>query len=55
MRISHDDDLTSIIDDVCDILSNQIHHLKIRLRYIDYMKLILERVEHLSSVTFIHD
>ena len=55
LGISHYGDFTSIIENVCCVLIHQIDHLKIRLTYINYMKLILERVEHLSTVTFIND
>jgi hypothetical protein len=55
LGISHNNDLTSIIDDICSVVSHRIDHLKIRLNYINYMKLILERIEHVSTITFIHD
>lgn len=55
LGISHYGDFTSIIDDVSSILSNHVDHLKIRLEYINYMKLIVERVQQFSSITFIHD
>ena len=53
--ISYNNDLKLIIEEVCSVLSHRIDHLKVRVNYIDYMKLILERVEHVSTITFIYN
>ncbi|CAF3362937.1 unnamed protein product [Rotaria socialis] len=42
-------------EDECAVLSRQIDHLRIRSPDIAGMKLILERVEHLSTITFMCD
>jgi hypothetical protein len=55
LGISHYNDLKTIIDDICHVVSHQIDHLKIRLNYMNYMKLILERIEQVSTITFIYD
>jgi hypothetical protein len=53
LGLSYDDDLTPFIDELCSVASYQIDHLELKTKSIDNMKLILERVSHLSSVTFL--
>jgi hypothetical protein len=55
LGISYDDDSTPIPADTCSVISRQIEHLKVRTTYAECMQLVLECVEHLSSVTFIRD
>ncbi len=55
LGISYDYDSTLITEDICSVISRQIEHLKVRTTDIDCMQLVLESVEHLSSVTFIRD
>ncbi|CAF3906917.1 unnamed protein product [Rotaria sordida] len=48
-----DDDLAPLMDGICSVVSFQIDHLKLKTKSIDSMKLVLERVNHLNSVTFV--
>jgi hypothetical protein len=45
----------SVMEDECSALSRQIDHLTIRSLDTSSIKLILERVEHLFTITFICD
>jgi hypothetical protein len=39
---------------ICGIVPHQIEHLKVVTKNIETIKLILQQVEHLSSITFFH-
>ncbi len=39
---------------ICDTLPRQIEHLKVITKNVESIKLILQQVEHLFSVTFFH-
>lgn len=39
---------------ICAIIPRQIEHLKVVTKNVETIKLILQQVEHLSSVTFFH-
>jgi hypothetical protein len=53
LGLSYDDNLTPLIDGICSVVSCQIDHLKLKTKNIDSMKLVLERVNDLSSITFL--
>ena len=46
------DNLLPRMETICSLLSPNIKHLQIRVKNIDEMKFLLERLEHLTSVTF---
>lgn len=54
LGLSYDDDSKVIPEDICSVISSRIKHLQVRTVDIKCMQLILEHIEHLSSVTFIH-
>ncbi|CAF4734443.1 unnamed protein product [Rotaria sp. Silwood2] len=43
---------TKITNQLCSMIPSHIEHLKIDVRSIKDMKIVLERLDHLSSVTF---
>ena len=55
LGISYDNDSTLITEEIFSVISRQIEHLKIRTTDVVCMQLILECVEHVSSVSFIRD
>jgi hypothetical protein len=55
LGISYDGDSITIPDDICSAISPQVEHLKVHTTYNECMLLVLERVEHLSSVVFVRD
>ena len=51
--ISYDNNTTINTENIFSLVSHQIDHLKVRTKDIDSLKLVLERVQHLSTVTFV--
>ena len=54
LGLSYYRDLTTSIEKISSLVSSQIVHLKVQTKNIDFMKLTIERFEHLSSITFVH-
>lgn len=47
-----DETCTSNMENFCSIIPDHIKHLEIDVQFMDDMKIILNRLEHLSSVIF---
>lgn len=47
-----DEACISTMENFCSIIPHHVKHLKINVKFVNNMKLILNRLEHLLSVTF---